>query len=275
MIRLMYITNDPVIGQIAQNAGVDWIFVDLEYRVKKQRQENRNTVISAHTIDDIVTMRKAITTSKLLVRINPLGEWTEEEIESTIQAGADIIMLPVFNTKIDVENFVYLVAGRAQVCLLVETILAVSNIVEIIEVPGVDFIHIGFNDLHIARKTTFMFEFLSDGSMDSLAKKIYQKGIPFGFGGMARIGELVPPAEHILTEHYRLGSTGVILARSFCNFDNFNSSEDFEQYFKSGVEKIRNYELKIKNETADFYEANRLITKAEVEQVVNSIKQRK
>ena len=30
MLKLMYITNDPQTAQIAQQAGVDRIFVDLE-----------------------------------------------------------------------------------------------------------------------------------------------------------------------------------------------------------------------------------------------------
>ena len=27
----MYITNDPAVAQIAENAGVNWIFVDMEF----------------------------------------------------------------------------------------------------------------------------------------------------------------------------------------------------------------------------------------------------
>lgn len=37
----------------------------------------------------------------------------------------------------------------------------------------------------------------------------------FGFGGIARIGEGDLPSENILGEHMRLGSTSVILSRTF------------------------------------------------------------
>ena len=39
--------------------------------------------------------------------------------------------------------------------------------------------------------------------------------MPFGFGGIARIGEGDLPSDNILGEHVRLGSTSVILSRTF------------------------------------------------------------
>lgn len=37
-LKLMYITDQPEIAQIAESAGVDRIFVDLEYIGKSDRQ---------------------------------------------------------------------------------------------------------------------------------------------------------------------------------------------------------------------------------------------
>ena len=37
-LTLMYITNNPVIAQIAQEAGVDRIWIDMEYIGKDERQ---------------------------------------------------------------------------------------------------------------------------------------------------------------------------------------------------------------------------------------------
>ncbi|WP_380926175.1 aldolase/citrate lyase family protein [Sphingomonas leidyi] len=196
--RLLFLTKDPEIGRIAERAGVDWIFVDLEYRGKSDRQSGRDTVISAHSIEDVVAMRAAITTAQLLVRVNPLGEWSREEIDGAIDAGADIVMLPFFTTPGEVEAFVTMVGGRAKACLLVETMGAVDAIEEILAVPGIDFIHIGLNDIHIERQTRFMFELLGDGTLDMLAAKIRPTGIPFGIGGMARIGEKIPPRRRSL-----------------------------------------------------------------------------
>ena len=92
------------------------------------------------------------------------------------------------------------VRGRARTCLLVETMGAVERIEAILAVPGIDFIHIGLNDIHIERGTRFMFEPYADGLLDGLAGKIRGSGIPFGIGGMARIGEKIPPAEAIIAQ---------------------------------------------------------------------------
>jgi citrate lyase beta subunit len=273
-MRLLYITKDPAVGRVAENAGVDWIFLDMEYRGKSDRQANRDTVISAHTLEDVLAMRQAITHSQLMVRINPWGEWSRQEVEDVVQAGADIIMLPFFTTATEVSAFIREVAGRAKTCLLLETMDAIAALDEIMSVPDIDFVHIGLNDLHIERGTNFMFEFLADGGVDAIAVKLRAAGITFGFGGMARIGGLVPPAERILAEHFRIGSSGVILSRSFCHPSQANAGEEFEAMFKAEVAKIRAEEFRLATAAAAFFEQNRLQVINEVEQVVRQIKER-
>ena len=48
-----------------------------------------------------------------------------------------------------------------------------------------------------------------------MAHTIKRAGLPFGFGGIARIGEGQLPGELVLGEHLRLGSSSVILSRTF------------------------------------------------------------
>ena len=60
MMKLMYITNKPAVARIAENAGVDWIFLDMEVIGKAFRQSGLNTVQNHHTVDDIKRIRKAI-----------------------------------------------------------------------------------------------------------------------------------------------------------------------------------------------------------------------
>lgn len=106
----MYITNRPEIAQIAESAGVDRIFVDLEYIGKSARQVGLDTVQSHHTIDDVVAIRAAIEKAELLVRVNPIHEATKEysssqdEINAVVRAGADIVMLPFFKTAAEVRT---------------------------------------------------------------------------------------------------------------------------------------------------------------------------
>ena len=52
-LKLMYITNNPMVAKIAENSGVDRIWIDLETKGKEQRQKNMDTVKSRHAISDI------------------------------------------------------------------------------------------------------------------------------------------------------------------------------------------------------------------------------
>jgi len=59
-LKLMYITNDAEIAKIAENAGVDWIFVDLEINGKEERQGHLDTVISKHEISDVKKIKSVL-----------------------------------------------------------------------------------------------------------------------------------------------------------------------------------------------------------------------
>ena len=132
-LKLMYITNRPEVALIAEKNGVDRIFIDMEYIGKSKRQGNMDTVQNHHTIEDIKAVRSVISRSELLVRINPIHDATddycssEDEIEKTIEAGADIIMLPFFKTATEVQRFLNGVHGRVKTMLLIETKEAVEN----------------------------------------------------------------------------------------------------------------------------------------------------
>jgi len=275
-MRLLYITNNPKVATIAQKAGVDWIFVDLEYIGKDERQANRNTVISAHSIEDIKNIKRVMTISKLLVRINPLGTWSKEEIDSAIDAGADIIMLPFFKSALEVQRFITFINNRVKTCLLVETMDAVNNIDTILAVDGIDYIHIGLNDIHIERKTDFMFEFLADGYVDILVKKILAKKIPFGFGGVAKIdSDLLPTAKSVIAEHYRLNSTSIILSRSFMNSENISDFDKFEREFNKGITDIREWEKELLEKDKEFFVKNQIITQQDTYKVRDILRAKK
>ena len=273
-LKLMYITNKPRIAKIAEKYHVDRIWVDLEKRGKIERQYGRNTVISTHTLEDISVIRNSISTSELLVRVNPIYEDSKREINECIQRGADIIMLPFFTKKEEVEIFLDIVAGRAKTLLLVETIGAEKNLDEFLELQGIDEVHIGLNDLHIQYKLKFMFELLANGKVEEILRKVKDYHIPYGFGGIARLDEGMLPARHIIAEHYRLGSTMAILSRSFYDSWLANDYEEIERVFKFGVEEIREYENRLKDETESFFENNRLTVTREVQEVLNHLQGR-
>ncbi|MBQ9977552.1 MAG: aldolase [Clostridia bacterium] len=247
-LNLMYITNRPEIAQIAETAGVDRIFIDLEYIGKGERQGGMDTVQSRHTLEDVKRVSEAITTAELLVRVNPIHEATddycssEEEIDTAIKNGADILMLPFFKTLAEAKRFISTVDKRAKTMLLIETPEAVEIIDDILQLDGVDCIHIGLNDLSLGYGKKFMFELLSDGTVERLCAKIREKGIPYGFGGIASLGKGMIPAEMIIKEHYRLGSTCAILSRSFCNVNKITHMGVISSTFVNGIRELREFE---------------------------------
>jgi hypothetical protein len=259
----MYITNDPAVARIAEASGVDRIFIDMEYIGKGDRQGGMDTVQSHHTPEDIARVKGAVTKAKLMVRVNPIHEATanygssKEEIDAAIEAGADILMLPYFKTPEEVAEFVRLVDGRAVTLPLVETPEAAERIHEILAVEGIDEIFVGLNDLSLGYGMKFMFQLLADGTVERLCNAFRDKGIPYGFGGIAAIGQGLLPAERVIAEHYRLGSECVILSRSFCNAAG-KSIEEIRSVFEPGVAAIRDRETECGAMTAEGFEENRL-----------------
>lgn len=267
-LKLMYITNKEDIAKIAEASGVDWIFVDLETIGKETRQKQLDTVISRHHFSDVKKIKRILTRAELLVRINPIYNGSDDEINKVISDGADIVMLPYFKTKEEVVRFIKYVNGRSKTCLLCETPEAVENIDDILAVQGIDLIHIGLNDLHIGYGMKFMFELLADGTVEMLCKKFKAQGIPYGFGGIARIGQGMLPAEYVIAEHYRLGSSTVILSRSFCKADKAENVDVIKKVFEDGVAEIREYEAKLASDHITFFTYNQ----HRVREVVKKIK---
>lgn len=275
MLKLMYITNDPLIAQIAETAGVDRIFVDMEYIGKEDRQGGIDTVKNHHTIDDIQVISNAVTEADVLVRINPIHEATdkyissEEEIDAAIENGAQILMLPYFKSVDEVGRFLRIVDGRVKTMPLIETPEAVDVIDEILQMD-IDEIFIGLNDLSLGYKKKFMFELLANGTVEKLCHKFKMRGIPYGFGGIAALGKGRLPSEQIIVEHYRLGSSCVILSRSFCNTQRIGHMGKISSTFLNGVKEIREYEKKVATHS-DFFRNNLEEIKSNIKSILETI----
>ena len=273
MLKLMYITNNPKVAQIAESAGVQRIFIDMEYIGKSDRQGGMDTVQSHHTIEDITKVKSVLKSSQIMARCNPIHKATsrytssKEEIDGAIDAGADILMLPYFKTAEEVKGFIELVDGRAKAMLLVETPEAVACIDDILSLDGIDEIFIGLNDLSLGYGMKFMFQLLADGTVENLCNKFKAKGIPYGFGGIASLGEGLLVAERVIAEHYRLGSTCAILSRSFCNVNKVSNIDEVDKAFSEKLTKIREWEAFCESGQVDLIE-NKKQVKIAVEKIV-------
>ena len=98
-LKFMYITNRPDVAAIADKYGVDRVWIDLETLGKQERQANVDSVKSHHEISDVSEVKPVLKNAELLVRVNPINPGSKKEIDDVIDAGADIVMLPMWKRQ--------------------------------------------------------------------------------------------------------------------------------------------------------------------------------
>ena len=149
-----------------------------------------------------------------------------------------------------------------------------EHIDEILALPGIDEVHIGLNDLSLGYGMPFMFQLLADGTVERLCFKLRQKGIPYGFGGIASLGNGMLPSEYIIKEHYRLGSGCVILSRSFCDVTKVRHVGIINAMFLKGVRAIRELETECDRHARYFWDS-RAVLQARVSQICAGLEARR
>lgn len=226
MLELIQITNDPALARRCDALGGIRLWVDLERLGKAERQAGRNTFISVHELADVGRIKAVLRRSRLMVRVNPLHPGSAGEVDAVLVHGADLLMLPMFDGARELAAFSALVAGRVPIVALLETAAALESMDEWAGTPGLAEIYVGLNDLHISLGLRFMFEPLALGIVDRVAAVARAHGLPFGFGGLARLDEGLLPGRDVLAEHLRLGSGAVILSRTFRQSGSPESFED-------------------------------------------------
>ena len=272
MINLFYITNNIIEAQVVDKLHVEWLFVDLEVIGKNARQKGRNTVISGHSIEDVKQLREVLKQTRIMVRCNPIGTWSKEEIDEINETyGIDMVMLPYFKTIDEVKTFVELLdTSKLKPALLIETTQAIEHLEEILNVYPFEYVHIGLNDLHIERKTCFMFEPFVDGLLNKVVTILKEKRQKFGVGGIGKIGSaLLPTPECLIREHIRIGSSGTILSRSFKGEFSEQFLEVFESELADGIIKFRECEKNANKLDIDELEQNYRLMKSQINRVVN------
>ena len=238
------IVSDPEIAVHIVDQGVDRIFVDLESLGKSERQGHVDMWKSGHSLEDVVRLRPFLSRGRLLVRLNPWNPNSSCEIEAALAAGADWLMLPMFRCLDELQAFCIAVDGRAPVIPLVETGEALDLLPQVAQTPGVAEIYIGLNDLRLSLGLKFLFEPLVNGLLDQAAETLNNFGMPWGFGGLARYGEGLLPAEMILVEHRRLGSSRVILSRTFHRMAITLEELEEEMDFEAEIDKLTQAEAR-------------------------------
>jgi hypothetical protein len=214
--RLILLTNDPALAAAADSC-VQRIGIDFEHIGKAERQAGHDTRVSRHEWGELAAIARVLKQAKTFARLNPAHDGTEAEIETALSCGAQVLMLPFFRGREEVERFVGLVRGRAEVMCLVETASSFVRIREIMSVRGVDELMIGLNDLRLQLGVANHFEVLASPIMDGVCAAMRRDGRPFSLGGVARAGDagMPIPSDLVYAQYPRLGATGGLLTRAF------------------------------------------------------------
>ena len=267
MMEFLQITNDPDMARRCDALPGMRLFVDLEVHGKAARQAGRNTFISTHQPQDVGRVKAELRRSQLMVRVNPLYEGTAAELDTVLTQGADLVMLPMFQTPEELRAFSRLVAGRAPVVALLETAGALHSLDAWVDTPGLSEVFVGLNDLHLSLGCAFMFEPLASGLMDRVSARVHSQGLRFGFGGIARLNEGLVPGRDVLAEHVRLGSAAVILSRTFHRPSEHNAAA---HGFEAEVAALRQAERDLSKRTSQQVESDRSRIRGLIESVVAS-----
>ena len=214
-------TNDHDLAVRAEQAGINRIGLDLEVIDKHLRQDRKKCWISDHELHQAQDLRNTLNHAKFFTRTNPIHAHSREEIDTLIDAGVEVLMLPMFRTLKEASTFLDLVQGRATTVLLVETAAAAMRTHELVKLDGLNEIHIGLNDIHIDMKLRNHFEVLTSGLLDMLADTVLTAGLPFGFGGLGRLDDSRLPiaSELIYPQYARLGATRALVSRVYTSPD--------------------------------------------------------
>lgn len=258
-MKLSLITNQAALAREADACGIDRIMIDLERKGKNLRQHGLDLYLSDHQPEDLPAIKRVLRRASLMVRINPPGASSQEEINQVIESGADYIMLPYFHRVEQVQHFIAEVAGRCRTILLVETSEAVDQIEELSLLPGIDEIHIGLNDLRISRNYNSIFEPLYTGVIEELCGVLKKNGKPYGFGGIGKLSNTLLPVRPsaVLAEQVRMGCSIGWLGRTF--------REDMDNTtLTAEIEKIRNEISKWQNASEDDFNKNTALLYKEI-----------
>jgi hypothetical protein len=129
-------------GTSSPNA-LSTVVVDWERIGKVERQAcsrdsiGTDTQISNDTTDDLCRIRSSTDAkTRIICRINPVGDSTAGEIELAIANGADEVLLPMVRSERDVQIALDLANGRIEVGAFIETESAVTKASRIGALPS-------------------------------------------------------------------------------------------------------------------------------------------
>lgn len=245
---------------LADKAGVDGIMLDWEYKGKKERQLGYDTEINSLDFDSLKIFRE-LTSKPIMVRVNGFSETTENEVDQALSGGATQILLPMAQTADEIDDFIQLIDGRAEACIMIETQDLVDDIKRLSELPWSS-AFIGLNDLMISRSSSSLWSPLLDGTVDHIFDSL--AGRPIGYGGITLIDKGDPlPFKMLLKEMARHGCSFSFLRRSFYR-DIGNLNPQLE------CQKVRNHWQTYIHRTPEQKDHDHELFRAQLEAIIDA-----
>jgi 2-keto-3-deoxy-L-rhamnonate aldolase RhmA len=236
------ITNEPCKAEIFSDAGIQQVMIDTEIIGKVERQGHKDTVINNHALNDIYVLKKLNLNSEIICRVNPYNKNSYREINTAIDLGVDLIMIPMITKLEDYISMVDWIGDRVKIIPLIETPYSFFKLSELLDVTDISQVHFGLNDLCIGVGMKNLFEVLLSDTFQVITKSVNVgvKGIG-GIGDPQKVQRVSPIA--LLNAYMKCDSNSVILSRNF-----FMESSDkdyivrslriFEEVIKSGYNSI-------------------------------------
>jgi citrate lyase beta subunit len=211
-IELVLFTTETEMVLQADKAGINHFMVDLEQSDLDSRKALTGKETEVNKVEDILSLSK-ITNKPIWCRINAYGEHSKQEVQSVIENGVDVILLPMVKTIEEVKEFLILINGQAKTGILVETKEACDLANQLSKLP-LDYIYVGLFDLSLSRNSNDIFEPLYDGTVEIL-RNIFNKQ-KFGVAGLTTIDSGKPiPGLQLMNHIARLGCDFTFLRNSF------------------------------------------------------------
>lgn len=209
-------TADSWLAAAADAAGIDRVGCDLERYGKRARQKTWNSWISEHQLEDLPRVRAALRNAELFARVDPIHDRTEEQLARVLAAGTRVVMLPMAEDPNAIAGIASAM-GEARLILMIETARGVAMIDELVQVSGVDEVHIGPNDLAASLGLENRFSVYVHEASETVAEAAASAGLPFGIGGIARPDHdrLPIPPDLVYAQLARLGASRALLSQSF------------------------------------------------------------
>ncbi len=262
MRYFLFNSNIELAQAIDNISKIDTYYIDLEIIGKEERQKNRNSLISYHKLDDIDIVRNALNKTSLGVRINPINNYSESEINSCIKRGANVLMLPMFKKLEEVEEFINIIDKRCSIDLLVETPEALSFI-DKLPFKKIRYIHFGINDLSIAFNYKIIFQMYFEEKLKKATKYLKDNNITFGIGGIGNFDAKPFSPNLIFSAAISNGAERIILSRNFLSKIN---KVEISKSIEKNLIILNNIYEKLKILENDEINKNLLIFKNEIHQ---------